>query len=94
MRSAFQQTPYRARGRAELRTTVVSDTTAAILPADKRATLVFYCANEHCVACHRTEEDAAGGGALGVEVAEALDAARSRQAPEAATATVRDVDIR
>jgi rhodanese-related sulfurtransferase/predicted small secreted protein len=26
--------------------------TAATLPADKSATLVFYCANEHCNACH------------------------------------------
>jgi len=26
--------------------------TAASLPADKTATLVFYCANEHCMACH------------------------------------------
>jgi rhodanese-related sulfurtransferase len=26
--------------------------TAATLPADKGATLVFYCANEHCRACH------------------------------------------
>jgi rhodanese-related sulfurtransferase len=26
--------------------------TAATLPKDKTATLVFYCANEHCMACH------------------------------------------
>jgi len=25
---------------------------ATDLPADKEATLVFYCANEHCTACH------------------------------------------
>jgi rhodanese-related sulfurtransferase len=26
--------------------------TSSVLPADKTATLVFYCANEHCMACH------------------------------------------
>jgi rhodanese-related sulfurtransferase len=26
--------------------------TAVVLPADKSATLVFYCANEKCMACH------------------------------------------
>jgi rhodanese-related sulfurtransferase len=26
--------------------------TAAVLPGDKTATLVFYCANEQCMACH------------------------------------------
>jgi rhodanese-related sulfurtransferase len=29
-----------------------NDVKAADLPADKAATLVFYCANEHCEACH------------------------------------------
>ncbi len=35
---------------------------AADLPADKSATLVFYCANEHCPACH---EGASAALALG-----------------------------
>jgi rhodanese-related sulfurtransferase len=35
---------------------------AAILPADKRATLVFYCANEHCMACHSGAKVALGLG--------------------------------
>jgi len=29
-----------------------SQLTAAVLPADKNATLVFYCANPSCSACH------------------------------------------
>jgi len=29
-----------------------SKLTAADLPADKDATLIFYCANEKCLACH------------------------------------------
>jgi rhodanese-related sulfurtransferase len=29
-----------------------SSVTAAVLPADKTATLVFYCADTHCGACH------------------------------------------
>ena len=35
---------------------------ASDLPADKASTLVFYCANEHCEACH---EGASSALALG-----------------------------
>jgi rhodanese-related sulfurtransferase len=35
-----------------------SEVTAAVLPADKSATLVFYCANRSCGACHEAAEAA------------------------------------
>jgi rhodanese-related sulfurtransferase len=35
-----------------------STVTAAVLPADKAATLVFYCANTSCGACHEAAEAA------------------------------------
>ena len=35
-----------------------AEVTAAVLPADKTATLVFYCANTSCGACHEAAEAA------------------------------------
>jgi rhodanese-related sulfurtransferase len=35
---------------------------AGNLPPDKSATLVFYCANEHCTACHVAARSALGFG--------------------------------
>lgn len=42
--------------------------TAAVLPADRAARLVFYCANEHCMACHTSANQAIALGYTNVYV--------------------------
>lgn len=42
--------------------------TVAVLPADKSATLVFYCANEQCMACHSGAKAALGLGYTNVYI--------------------------
>ncbi len=42
--------------------------TASVLPADRAARLVFYCANEHCMACHTSANQAIALGYTNVYV--------------------------